>query len=355
MKVLDRYLIKSFLPVFAVGLVLFILLLQLIDLFANLWRYLAYDATAMDILRVAFYYLPKCVSYSLPVSLLFAIAYVLGDLYARNELIIVFTSGIPLRRLSAGFMVMGVLLSFASFRFEDTLVISGLRLKKTLSRELLRQQRTGNETDVVVKADGGRMVYSVEFYNDADTSLNGVTIVERDEKGKFLSLLNARRARWNGSSWIVENPVIYRWMEGTLRTVPYIEEGKFAESPGTFRRSAVDVEELRAGDAKAFVVDLQAAGLPYSGALADYYKRFAFAVTPLVVIVLSVSMGGRFRKNILLMSLLASLMASVIYYVVQMISMMLAKLGYISPAIGAWAPAGIFILIGAVMVVKART
>ncbi|OHE61728.1 MAG: permease, partial [Treponema sp. GWA1_62_8] len=329
--------------------------LQLIDLFANLWRYLAYDATAMDILRVGFYYLPKCVSYSLPVSLLFAIAYVLGDLYARNELIIVFTSGIPLRRLSAGFLVMGVLLSFASFRFEDTLVISGLRLKKTLSRQMLRQQRTGNEADVVVKADGGRTVYSVEFYNDADTSLNGVAIVERDAQGKFLSLLNARRARWNGTSWIMENPTVYRWIEGTLRTVPFADVGAFTESPGTFRRSAVDVEELKAKDARDFVVDLKAAGLPYTGALADYYRRFAFSVTPFVVIVLSVAMGGRFRKNVLLMSLLASLMASVIYYVAQMISMMLAKLGYISPELGAWAPAGIFIFIGAVMVVKART
>lgn len=352
---LDRYLLKQFFPVFAVGMVLFILLLELIDLFANLWRYLAYDASLVDILRVALLYMPKCASYALPVALLFAAAYIFGDLYARNELTVVFSSGIPLARLSYSFFILGLVLSVASFFFEDIVVVPALRLKREISKDLLHQRRSGSEADVVVKAAGGRTVYSVDFYNDADSSLNGLSIVERDTEGRFLLLITSRRATWNGSFWELEDPVTYRWSEGNLTNEENQNDGRYDEQPATFRRNAVDVEDLRAAEAAAFVDDLRDTGLPFAGALADYYRRFAFSVTPLVVMILSVSVGGGFRKNILLMSLLASLVSSVVYYVAQMLSMMLAKLGYIPPIVGAWAPAVIFILIGVLLIRRART
>ncbi|GHV90280.1 hypothetical protein AGMMS50268_07830 [Spirochaetia bacterium] len=43
-----------------------------------------------------------------------------------------------------------------------------------------------------------------------------------------------------------------------------------------------------------------------------------FAFTSFVVMILSISMGGRFRKNILLMSLLASLCVAVFFYVMEL-------------------------------------
>jgi lipopolysaccharide export system permease protein len=111
--------------------------------------------------------------------------------------------------------------------------------------------------------------------------------------------------------------------DGTLKSAPYGGIGEFIEGPETFKRNSLDVEELKARDAAAFIADLAGAGLPTAGALADYYRRYAFAVTPLVVLILSIAMGGRFRKNVLMMSLLASLVSSVIYYVCQMIAKML--------------------------------
>lgn len=352
---LDRYLLKQFFPVFLLALGMFVLLLSLIDLFANLWRYLAYDASFSDILRVALYYLPKCVSYSLPVSLLFASAYALGDLYASNELTVVFTSGIPLFRFSAPILLIGVLLSVASFFFEDNLVIPSYKTKRELGRALLHQSRGGNNSDVVVKAEGGALIYAVDFYNEADGSLNGLTIVERDRAGRFVSLVRVRRALWDEDRWLFESAVTYEWEDGLLRVLAGSDERSFTESPDTFRRNAVEVEELSAKEAARFVEDLKAAGLPYAGALADYYRRYAFAATSLVVLLLSVSLGGRFKKNIVLMCLLSSLIAAVVYYVAQMLSMLLAKLDYIDPFAGAWAPVGLFIILGALLVGGART
>ncbi|MDR1059449.1 MAG: LptF/LptG family permease, partial [Treponema sp.] len=314
-----------------------------------------YEVPLRDILRVSLYYLPKSFSYAQPIALLFAAAYTLGDLYGRNELTSVFSSGIPFWRFSLSLVFIGLLASVFSFFFEDTLVIPTLKMKNDLANTLLHQQRTENNSDIVIKARNGQLIYSVDYYDHGAMILNGISIIEEDEKGGFLSLVRASRADWREDHWELSNPIIYEWEEGLLRSRPMEETGEYREHPDTFRRNAVDVEDLPAREANLLVRDLKAAGLPFIDALAEYYHRFSFAAASFVVIVLSISMGGRFRKNILLMSLLASLVAAVIFYVMEMISMMMAKLGYIPPIVGAWFPIGVFTILGIFLLRSAKT
>lgn len=355
MKTVDRYMTEQFVPIFSVGLLLFVFLLELIDLFANLWRYLTYDATLAQIVRLSLLYAPKCVSYAMPVSLLFASAYVLGSMYARNELIVFFTSGLSLGRVVRAFLFIGAASSLFMFWFDDAVVIGTSTEKAELSRTLLHQTNSVSGADVVLKTDGGRLVYSADYYNDADRSLSGLVVVERDGNGAFESLIIARKARWRDEEWVLEGATAYVWRDGLLVAGPVPAGSRLVVAPDAFRRRSTDVAALRRRDAAAFIQDLAAAGLPTAGAKADYYRRYAFAATPLIVVFLSLTMGGRYRKNVLLMSLLMSLVSAVIFYVAQMLSMMLAKLGYLPPAVGAWAPAFLFAVAGAALLGSART
>jgi lipopolysaccharide export system permease protein len=353
--ILDRYLVKQFLPIFFVALSMFVMLLLLIDLFANLVRYLNYEAPAREILKVSFYYLPKSLSYALPIALLFAAAYTLGDLYGRNELTSIFSSGIPFWRFSVSLLCIGLMASFFSFFFDDIVVIPTLKIKNDLARVLLHQQRTENNSDIVIKVRNGRLIYSVDYYDHAAKILNGVSIIEQDEKGRMISHIRCPQAVWSEDHWELVNPVIYEWKEGFLRFRRPESTGGYREEPDTFRRNMVNVEELSARDAGFLVKDLRAAGLPFTDALSEYYHRFSFPSVSFVVMILSISMGGRFKKNILLMSLLASLASAVLFYVMEMISMMMAKLGYIPPLAGAWFPVMVFISLGLLFLRSAKT
>jgi lipopolysaccharide export system permease protein len=117
----------------------------------------------------------------------------------------------------------------------------------------------------------------------------------------------------------------------------------------------VDVEELHFRDARLLVRDLKNAGLPFVEALVSFHHRFSFATVSFVIVILSISMGGRFRKNIMLMSLLSSLASAVVFYVIEMITMMMARLGYIHPFIGAWFPVITFIILGLFLLRSAKT
>jgi lipopolysaccharide export system permease protein len=353
--ILDRYLVRQFIPIFVVAVSMFVLLLSLIDLFANLVRYLNYEVPIREVLRVSMYYLPKSFSYAMPLSLLFAAAYTLGDLYARNELTSIFSSGIPFYRFSFPLVVIGLCASIFSFYFDDIVVIPTLRIKNDLARLYLHQQRTESNSDIVIKARNGELIYSVDYFDSNAVILNGISIVEQNSKGDFISLIRAPQASWTGEYWRFSNPIIYEWDNKMLRAHPLEETDAYRELPDTFRRSAINVEDLHVWDAKLLVTDLKTAGLPFIIAQAEYFHRFSFASASFVVMILSISMGGRFRKNILLMSLLASLSAAVVFYVMEMITMMMARLGYIPPLAGAWFPVGIFIIIGILLLRSAKT
>jgi len=350
---LDRYLVKQFMPVFLSALALFMMLVLLIDLFLNLTRYLSNGAAISTILTVSLYYVPKSASYALPVSLLFASAYTLGDLSAKNELVTVLGSGIPFWRFCLSFMVIGIVASFFAFFFEDRAVIPTLKVKNQMSRELLRTTAE-SLSNIVIKAEEGRLIYMVDYYDSSVPSINGVTIVELDDDNRFLSMVRAPKAVWNGEIWSLSNPLLYRWDEDFLRpaTAAVLDTEKYREDPETFRRSAVSPADLNARDTAALIKDLRKAGLPVASALVDYYHRFSFSAVSFVVMFLSLTVSGRFKKNILLLSLLASLGTAVIFYVIEMISMMSARVGLLPPVLGAWTPVFVCTAAGLVLVVK---
>ncbi len=353
--ILDRYILKQFLPVFFVSILMFVSLVILIDLFTNLWRYLNSDMSFRNMMSISLYYVPKSISYALPISLLFATAYTLGDLCSKNELTAVFSSGIPYRRFILPFLLLGIFASVFSFFFEDIVVIPTFREKNNLSRSLVNPNFSKNEANVVFRTNNGQTIYSVDLYNDDTKSLTGVIIVEQTPDGKFSSLLRAQRADWNDNRWEFRNALVYSWVDDILRSHPYDGKIVYNEHPDVFKRNAVAVEELPIKDAVLFIRDLKETGLPYTAAQTDFYHRFSFPIASMVVILFSVTMGGRFRKNILLMSLLTSLGISVVFYIMEMITMMMAKLDYIPPMLGAWIPVITFITGGLFLLRSTKT
>jgi lipopolysaccharide export system permease protein len=354
--ILDKYLIRQFLPIFFIAISMFVFLLLLIDLFSNLIRYLNNEVPTASILKISLFYIPKSVSYAMPMSLLFAAAYTLGDLYSRNELTSVFATGIPLWRFSISFVVVGLVASIFSFYLDDKIVIPTLKQKNELSRLALKQYVTKSNSDIVIKAKNGRVIYSVDYFDSDKDILNGVSVVEMTENGLFVSQIRSPSAEWKESYWEFKNAVIYRYDEsGVLRIYPFYFDDSYNEHPDIFRRKSVNVEELSARNAGLLVKDLRSAGLPYHHTQANYYHRYSFAATSLIVMILSISMGGRFRKNILLMSLFTSLSVAVVYYIAEMLSMTMAGLNYIHPFVGAWFPVLIFIVIGILLLRSAKT
>ena len=358
MRTLDLMVLRSLVPVLLASLLFFVLILQLVDLFPHLDRFLDLEVPLTEVARAQLLYLPKSISFALPIALLFACSYTLGNHYSNNELIAVFSAGISLYRFSAPLIAVGILLSVGSFFFEEEVVIDTYRRKTELTQSMLNINRSYNNTKVSVLSDDKRVIYHASYYNDSNQELSDLVVLFRDPQGRLQERIDADLAEWGEDQWILHD--VRRFVHREDGSVMREELSRYRPEglntpPSTFQRKNRDLESMSLDRARQYVESVRRAGLPYRDLLTDYHERYSFALTPLVVTLISAAIGGRFKKNVLLMSLLVSLGLAVVYYVLGMVSSLFASLGVVPPLVGAWLGVVAFLLLSVLLFRRART
>lgn len=353
------YLFKKLLPFLLGSVFFFSLVLNLVDLFMNLTNYLQNQAGIKDVLTVMLYYTPKTLWYSIPVGMLFSTSYVLSDMYATNELEALFASGVSLFKFTLPVLILSILLSFGLYHFENRLVVWTYEKKVDFQDKLLGRVKNENNTDIIVLSNNSRIIYKANKYTESNKKLTGLYVVFRDDENQLQAIIYARNAEWNEElqKWILNNPLQYTMSEGEIKITPVSKKytDQLTEPYSIFRKSIVDVQSVSAREAKTYIQHLKKAGLPFHEQLAEYYKKFAFPFIVFLVVFLSIGLTGKTKKNVLIVSLASCIAAAVLFYVMMMITMVLAKHGYMTPFMGAWFPVFFFIIASIILLKYSRT
>ena len=361
MSIIYRMVIKSFLMSFIVSILLFMMIVELLDIFSNLWRYINNSVAFLAILKVALFYAPKCIFYAIPVATLFSVSFTLGSMFAKNELIAIFGSGISIYKLTLPLIICGFIISVLTFIFHENVVTISFHEKNELTAKLLRTEIKYNNDNITVMNDNKKIIYNVDFYNDTTETLTNLMLLDRTENSNIPIRIDCKQAVWNKESgnWIFMDCRKYFFNQHDkkyeLLTIQRIEDPKYNLKPSTFRKVVNNIEEMNVNDASEWITSLKKAGISYRIQLIEYYKRFSFPLTALIVAIIASSVGGSFRKNILIMSLLSSLLLAAGYYILQMVLSLFARLGFIPPLAGAWGAFIFFFCIGILLLRYAKT
>ena len=354
---LVQYLFRKVIPLFLGAIVFFALVLILVDLMMNLWNFISNGVPGLKVMRIMGLYLPKCLWYATPIAILFAVSYTLSDLYANNELIAIFASGVSLTRFTFPLLIFAFGMSFALFFFDDKVVVPTYAKKTAEQEEVLKKDKTLNNDKIVILSENGNVCYKAEFYDDAAKRLTSLYIIIRNDDKTLNSVIRADSATWREDKWALSGGIQYTDREGSITAGGVSRDilDRLTEPPETFQNNVISVETVDSATAKVYIDHLQKAGLPFAEPLSLYYKKFSFPFIVFIVVFLSIGLSGKTRKNVMLMSLASCISAAVLFYVMQMITMLLAKFGAISPFMGAWFPVFMFVVIAIVVLRYART
>lgn len=359
------YILKRFIPLFLGSILFFSMVLLLVDLLMNLWSFISNQIPAKTVLYLMALYLPKTIWYAAPLGILFATSYTLSDFYTHNELTAIFASGVSLIKFTYPLLIFSLMLSFAMVLFEDKVVVPTYSKKTELQTSILNKEKSKNNDNIVILGDFGNIVYKADFYDDSVQRLYTLFLVFRNSEDKSLgAIIKADSAQWRKNSedsedgsWKLSNPIQYSYKNGELKieAVDSKWTSRLTEPPETFRNNTINVETVSIKESKEYIEHLQRAGLPFAESLSLYYKKFSFSFIIFIVVFLSIALSGKTRKNVLLTSLASCISAAVLFYVTQMITMLLAKFGFISPFSGAWSPVFLFIILSTILLRFART
>jgi LPS export ABC transporter permease LptG len=192
-RLLDRYLLTSFLKAYALCIAAFISIWLVFDISDHVSDFLG---GGMSVGRVIQYYLtqvPQILVILLPISLVLALLYVLGRMSRTNEIVSMLTAGISVPRLLAPLIAMGALTAIVSGVLNYSLAPHADKARKGyfnaskkvgLVAQLFRNRRD-NRT------------WFIQIFNADENYFHNLQILQQDENDNILKNYFAAEATYH--------------------------------------------------------------------------------------------------------------------------------------------------------------
>jgi len=140
MKRLDLYLIRQFLTILGISILGFTCIFLIVDLIENLDRFIDNTVPWNIVSKYYVYTLPWFFNIALPMAMLIATVFSVGLLVKRNEWTAMKSSGISLYRIAIPLIIIGIIISYASFEFENRVVSSGNQVRSAIEQKYIKKK-----------------------------------------------------------------------------------------------------------------------------------------------------------------------------------------------------------------------
>lgn len=350
MKILDRYIIQSFLKVFLSALGICMLLLVAVDLFSNLDSYVKNEVPFFAIVRLTFLYMPEAASLVISPSVIFSATLTLALIHSSNELIPLFCAGIPYVRVIIPMLVTGLCISAVTWAGNEYLVIPSKVQRVEVQTEYTGSQASRDNRNITFVDASGRFVLHAKRYDAGRQRITDLIIVERDGQGRMSGRTAARSAQWSEDGhWLLSDVSVQDFTGG--ETVRSFQENELISNvldiePELFSYLSTDIKSMERSAALWYLDNMKDLDpRQWATAATDYYERAYSFLVPFILMLIACSMNYRYKKNVLLFSILTSIGIAIVFYVTQLVTLLLAKQYVISPLTGVFLPLGLMIVI----------
>lgn len=343
MRILERYILKSVLGLFATCLLTFLFLYVIIDVFSHLDEILK-QKVAIDTLATYYLsYLPIIFVQIAPIACLLAILYTFGKLNRDNEIIAMRASGLSIFQVSKTTLLFGVILSVAVFLVNDRIVPKALaenqRIKEQM--ETPKEREREREREVIYNLSVYGLKNRLFFINKFDyraKTIEGIVILEHDERQNITRKVVARKGVYEEGLWRFYQSITYDFdLNGQIKGEPqYLEEEimTIPESPQDFLNQRQRPDFMNISQLNDYIWKLSKSGATtvIRNLRVELYQRFTAPLASIIIILLGIPFSLRMRKRATgLSSIGLSIMVGFLYYVVNAVSIALGKSGVLPP------------------------
>jgi lipopolysaccharide export system permease protein len=337
-KILDRYIITDFMKSVFYGLVGFVFIYSIVDLFEKLSRFIDKKASILSVCKYYLYQVPYVVILVLPVAVLLSLFFTLGVMVRRNELVAMKSAGISLNRVLLPLIFVGLVLSGAVFGLAEVVAPVANRRKDAIKRVELDKLPPVDykyRKNMFYLGSGNRMYFATVFDGRKKELIEPI-VVQRGAGSEIVERIDAKRAVWTDAGWEFEDVLVRTFDPDSFARYERAVMPQLGETPEDFSKIQEDPEEMSYWSLRKYINEKRKAGEDVLKESVELNMKLSFPVINFVIILFGAPIAASTRKSGTAAGFAASLLISFLYWGLIQVAKSLGNYGTLPPVVAAW-------------------
>jgi len=356
LSIIDWYIIKKFLGTYIFTIFLFIAITIVIDYNQKIDNF---TKTSAPFNAIVFdYYLnfiPYFINAFSSLFVFIAVIFFTTKLADNSEIIAMLSSGLSFDRLVLPYIISASIIAILTFALNSYIIPPGNVTRLEFEKKYVSSPRTTIASHNHLEVEPGLYAYFNTF-TSYDNRGNGF-FLDRFEGKTLVSRLTAKSITWDSAyHWTINNYMI-RNFDGIKETVISGDKKDtvLTITPADFLIQYGDYEKLTTPKLKTYIDRQKKRGIGNIQLFEiEYHRRYATSFAAFILTIIGVSLSSRKIKGGMGMNIGLGLLLSFSYILFMQITSTFAVSGIVSPMIAVWIPNVIFIIIAAVLYMKAQ-
>ncbi|NJD92403.1 MAG: LPS export ABC transporter permease LptG [Geobacter sp.] len=349
MRILNRYLTRTYLGMIATCLGAFISIYLVVDFLERFGKYSRAGGSVPVILSYFLCKIPEMISQTTPMAVLMGTILAIGALSRSSEITAMRSSGVSLFQLGRPLVATAALISLGLLFMQEFVTpvanermnyIETVLIKKKGSNALFRQDNIWHRSD--------NLIMQAKLYNPAQSTLSGITIWEVDSSLKPLSRRDAATAVPIANGWQLKD-VTKRDFGSTsseLTTLP-AEFTRIDLAPADLKVAAKSAEDMGFTALAKYCQSISNSGYDATRYLTMLHAKISLPFAALIMAFLGIPFPLRDgRSGGVGVGIGFSILIGFSYFIINAFLLSLGQAGALHPAIAAWSANLIFAAAG---------
>ena len=340
MRRLDRYVLQDFLLYCLMGILLFVGIYLIVDVFEKIDRFVDNQAAAATVVRYYLWSLPTILIQVCPLALLLGSILSLGQLRRFNELTAMQGAGVSPVRIALPLLLSALLISAAAYGVGELLVPGAYRAQQRIMKVEIRGQEPeefAGRLNIRYLGQGSNF-YMVEHFDGATGSLRNVSIQSLSGKA-ILRRIDAAAGRWQEGVWTFRDGYLRTFRDSVETAVRFdrFATSSLPEVPSDFTQPKEDPFRMNMADLRRYAERVRESGGRDTKLRTDYHLRASFPLANLIMVLIGASLSLRIvRGGNVAVGIGATIFIGFAYYAFLRAGQALGYNGTVPPLIAAW-------------------
>ncbi len=331
-----------------------VVILMTLDLLGNTGDILAYPENGdAELWRYVGLRVPQLIQQFLPFSVLLGTLITLAAMNQNSEIVAMKAAGISAHQIIAPLILASLFLAAASFVFNERVATRATGSLNTWASVEFGPvpADTGIKTDVWLRQGDDLILASRVTGEGAATRLGGVTVYDRTG-GTLRKIVTADAGRYVGNGWELREARLFNVASGTVTEEQSLRFGAEIE-PDRFTLARVDPNEENFSNLRNLIDQLRIAGRETRTLESHLWHKVSGPLSSVLMPLLAaIAAFGLARSGQLFLRAVIGMALGFAFFVADNFALAMGNLGAYPPALAAWGPFLLFLLIGETVLIR---